>query len=396
MADIPLMPLAGINNVAEDAALQRGGDAARLYVRDAVNVDLTPAGKAELRPGVRRVTDMSYRNLWQSPLHRDAFATLGDQWGRVDPLTWSHEPLATVGEGPVSHVVLNNLVCVAGQAGIFTFDGAKAQRLTLDTPAAPLALAGEGSLTEGTYGVAVAWLRGALESAPSAIKSVAVPDNGSLEITLPLCLDASVTGVRLYLTRPNGGELAREQDYALGTPTILVRVPPKLGAPAQFQHLSLMPTGLYLAYWRGRLLTAKGNVLRFSEALAYHLHNERHGFVQMPQRITFVLPVDGGIWIGQVDHVAFLSGSSPDQLSMVRKTARAPVPGSAILVDADTLGGELSQGGGATAVWLAENGYVAGTATGQVIELQAGALRGIAGQSGTSVVLDRRLLTAVT
>lgn len=391
-----LLPLAGMNNVAEDAALQRGGDAARLYVRDAVNVDLTPAGKAELRPGVRRVTDAPYRNLWQSPLHRDTFATLGDQWGRVDPAAWSHEPLATVGDGPVSHVVLNNLVCVSGQAGIFTFDGANAQRLTLDTPAAPLVLAGEGSLTEGTYGVAVAWLRGALESAPSAIKSVPVPDNGALEITLPLCLDTTVTGVRLYLTRPNGGELAREQDYALGTPTILVRVPPKLGAPAQFQHLSPMPTGLYLAYWRGRLLTAKGNVLRFSEALAYHLHNERHGFVQMPQRITFVLPVDGGIWIGQVDHVAFLAGSSPAELSMVRKTARPPVPGSAILVDSDTLGGELSQGGGATAIWLAENGYVAGTAAGQVIELQAGALRGIAGQSGTSVVLDRRLLTAVT
>lgn len=396
MADIPLMPLAGINNVAEDAALQRGGDAARLYVRDAVNVDLTPAGKAELRPGVRRVTEWPYRNLWQSPLHRDAFATLGDQWGRVDPFTWSHEPLATVGDGPVSHVVLNNLVCVAGRAGIFTFDGARAQRLTLDTPAAPLVLVGEGSLDAGAYGVAVAWLRGSLESAPSPIKTVHVPASGALEITLPLCLDTTVTGVRLYLTRPNGGELAREQDYALGTPTILVRVPPKLGAPAQFQHLSPMPTGLYLAYWRGRLLTAKGNVLRFSEALAYHLHNERHGFVQMPQRITFVLPVDGGIWIGQVDHVAFLAGSSPDQLSMVRKTARAPVPGSAILVDSDTLGGELSQGGGATAIWLAENGYVAGTAAGQVVELQAGALRGIAGQSGTSVVLDRRLLTAVT
>jgi len=396
MADIPLMPLAGINNVAEDAALQRGGDAARLYVRDAVNVDLTPAGKAELRPGVRRVTDAPYRHLWQSPLHRDTFATLGDQWVRVDPATWSHEPLATLGEGPVSHVVLNNLVCVAGKAGIFTYDGATAQRLTLDTPAAPLVLVGEGSLDAGAYGVAVAWLRGSLESAPSAITTVHVPASGALEITLPLCLDTTVTGVRLYLTRPNGGELAREQDYALDAATIMVRVPPKLGAPAQFQHLSPMPTGLYLAYWRGRLLTAKANVLRFSEALAYHLHNERHGFVQMPQRITFVLPVDGGIWVGQVDHVAFLAGSSPDQLSMVRKTARAPVPGSAILVDSDTIGGELSQGGGATAIWLAENGYVAGTGSGQVVELQAGALRGIAGQSGTSVVLDRRLLTAVT
>lgn len=395
MADIPLLPLAGINNVAEEAALQRGGESPRLYVRDAVNVDLTPAGKAELRAGVRRVSDMPYRNLWQSPLHGDTFATLGDHWVKVDPLAWSSEELARAGEGPVSHVVLNNLVCAAGPAGIFTFDGAVAQRLTLDTPPAPLVLIGEGSLDAGAYGVSVAWLRGPLESAPSAITTVQVPDGGALEITLPMSFDASVTGARLYLTQPNGGELAREQDYPLSNPTIFVRVAPKLGAPAQFQHLSPMPTGLYLAYWRGRLLTAKGNVLRFSEALAYHLHSERHGFVQLPQRITFVLPVDGGIWVGQVDHVAFLAGSSPDQLAMSRKTARAPVPGSAILVDADTLGGELSQGGGATAVWLAENGYVAGTATGQVIELQAGALRGIAGQSGTSVVLDRRLLTAV-
>ncbi len=394
MADIPLVPVAGINNVAEDAALQRGGESPRLYVRDAVNVDLTPAGKAELRAGVRRVSDTPYRNLWQSPLHGDTFATLGDQWGRVDPLTWSHEPLAIVGEGPVSHVVLNNLVCVAGPAGIFTFDGAKAQRLTLDTPPAPLVLVGEGSLSEGGYGVAVAWLRGSLESAPSRLATVHVPNGGSLEITLPLSLDATVTGARLYLTKPNGGELLREQDYPPAG-TIAVRVAPSLGAPAQFQHLSPMPTGLYLAYWRGRLLTAKGNVLRFSEALAYHLHSERHGFLQMPQRITFVLPVDGGIWVGQVDHVVFLAGSSPDQLAISRKTAKAPMPGSAILVDADALGGELSQSGRATAVWLADNGYVAGTADGAVVELQAGALRGIAGQAGTTVVLDRRLLTIV-
>ena len=396
MADIPLMPLAGINNVAEDAALQRGGDAARLYVRDAVNVDLTPAGKAELRPGVRRVTEWPYRNLWQSPLHRDAFATLGDQWGRVDPFTWSHEPLATVGEGPVSHVVLNNLVCVAGRAGIFTFDGARAQRLTLDTPAAPLVLVGEGSLDAGAYGVAVAWLRGSLESAPSPIKTVHVPASGALEITLPLCLDTTVTGVRLYLTRPNGGELAREQDYALGTPTILVRVPPKLGAPAQFQHLSPMPTGLYLAYWRGRLLTAKGNVLRFSEALAYHLHNERYGFIQMPQRITFVQPVEGGIWVGQVDHVAFLQGASPDSLSVIRKASAGPVPGSAILVPADVVGTNLAGGGSPVAVWLAENGYVAGTSEGGLVEIHSNVMRGITASAGTSVVLDRRMLTAVT
>lgn len=396
MVEIPLMPLAGMNNVAEDPALQIVGNAPRLYVREALNVNVTPQGKAELRKGVRRVTDTVYRNLWQSPLHGDTFGTLGDSWVRVDPLTWSHEVLATVGEGPVSHVVLNNQVCVAAPAGIFTFDGTTAQRLTLDTPAAPLVLLGDGSLSEGTYGVAVAWLRGDVESALSPVTSRDVPEGGRLEISLPMSFDPSVTGARLYLTRQNGGELLRAGDHSLSVPTILVPLLPDLGRAAEFRHLSPMPAGKFLKYWRGRLLTATRNVLRWSEPLAYHLHDERHGFVLLPQRITFVQPVDGGIWVGQVDHVVFLEGSSPDSLSVTRKTSQAPVPGSAILVKADALGGEMSQGGSATAVWLAENGYVAGTASGQMVELHAGALRGIIGQAGTSVVLDRRIVTIVT
>ena len=92
--DTPIMPLAGINNVGEDAALQ--GE--RLFVRDALNVNVTQAGKAEVRPGARLVTAQRYRNLWQSPLHGDTFATLGADWVKVDPSTWLHRVLAAVGE----------------------------------------------------------------------------------------------------------------------------------------------------------------------------------------------------------------------------------------------------------------------------------------------------------
>lgn len=396
MADIPLMPLAGMNNTAEEAALMRGGDAPAMYARDVVNIDVSPAGKAMLRGGVDRVSTLPIRELWQSPLHKDTFGVVGGQWGRVDPVAWSHDPMVEVGTGYVSHEVLNNLVCVAGTAGIFTFDGNTVQRLTIENPASPLAVAGAGSMAAGVYGVAVAWLRGSIESAPSAIAFVDVPDSGGVQVTLPMCLDASVTGARLYMTRQNGGELARAGDYRLDSMTIDIPLLPTLGAPPQFLNKSPMPTGQYLKYWRGRLLTARANVLRFSEAMAYHLHDERHGFVQMPQRITFVEPVDGGIWVGQVDHVAFLEGATPDELVMQRKTARAPVAGSSIQVLADTVGGDLSQGGSTTALWLAENGYVAGTAAGQIVELQSGVIKGVTASNGTSVVLDRRVLTAVT
>ncbi len=395
MTSMKLTPLYGINNVDEDAALKRGGDNPRVYLRDAINVDITPAGKASLRIGTQRVTETLFRNLWQSPLHKDTFGTVGADWVKVDPTTWSTETLAVIGEGDVSHEVINNNVCVAGPSGLFTFNGATVERLTIDTPSQPFVLTSSGSLTAGTYGIAIAWLRGTLESATSSMANVEAVANSALDITLPTCLDTTITGVRVYLTKPNGSELCVAGDYSLSNPTINITLLPMLGRVTQFRYFSPMPTGKYLKYWRGRLLTAKANILRFSEPLAYHLHDERHGFVQMPQRITFVIPVDGGIWVGQVDHVVFLQGTQPNDLVLIRRTAKAPVANSAILVDSDTVGSEVSQGGGATALWLAENGYVLGTASGQIIELQAGVMSGITAKSATSVVLDRKLLTAV-
>ena len=394
--EIPLLPMAGINNVAEDAALQRGGDAPQLYVRDAVNVDITETGLPQLRSGVRSVTTAAYRNLWQSPLHGDVFGTLGNQWVRVDPTSWTHEALATIGEGDVSHEVLNNRVVVSGPAGLFVFDGSSAQRLTFDSAAPPMVAAlGGGSLAAGTYGAAVAWLRGDLESQTSEATFVEVGEGGLLRVAFPLCMDPSVTGVRLYLTRQDGGELARAGDYPANADPVDVPLLPELGRPAQFRHLSPMPAGAFLRYWRGRLLTVRLNVLRWSEAMGYHLHDERHGFLQMPQRITFIEPVEGGIWIGQVDHVAFLEGATPEGFSVRRLASRAPVPRSSIRAPAEAVGA-AAEGGREVAVWLAENGYVLGTASGTMIEFQAGALKGITSLYGSSVLAGRRIITAVS
>lgn len=397
MKPVSIYPLAGIDNAsARDDALQVRGKAPHNFLRDAVNVDISGTGRASMRPGLRKVSGAALANLWQSTLHRDTFATLGDQWVKVEVRTWDIQPLATVGDGPVSHLVLNGAVLTAGPAGIFKYDGTAAQRFTLDAPPAPMviSLPGAGSLESGTYGVAVAWLRGATESPLSAITHSTVDASSALAVTLPLCMDSTVTHARLYLTRKSGGELLRGEDYPISTAYVELPLLPKLGAPPPFQHKEPMPTGEYLSYWRGRLLTARANVLRFSEALAYHVHDPRHGFVQMPQRITFVHPTDGGIWVGQVDHVAFLAGSALGDLLLYRKTAKAPVPGSAIALDAEDAG-DVAGGGGAVVAWLAENGFALGAPDGSVVEKHDGRLHAIAGSRGSSAALAGRLTTAI-
>jgi hypothetical protein len=52
--------------------------------------------------------------------------------------------------------------------------------------------------------------------------------------------------------------------------------------------------------------------------------------------------------------------------------------------------------GDGAALWLAGNGYVVGTASGELVELQRGVMDGIAGNAGTSVELERRIVTAVS
>ena len=83
-------------------------------------------------------------------------------------------------------------------------------------------------------------------------------------------------------------------------------------------------------------------------------------------------------------------------MSFQAKTAHAPVPDSAIEIDNNDIGSDISQGGNTTALWLAENGYILGTSSGQIIELQAGILKGVTAKSGRSVRLGRRVTTIVT
>lgn len=394
MKSFSLYPLAGIDQISNDEALQGRGKAPYLYVRDAVNVNITPTGQAAIRSGARLATAQPYASLWQSPLHGDTFGTLGGQWGRVNVADWSFEPLLEVGPGPVWHGLLNNEVLASTQRGLVRFNGARAQLLAIPVPGAPVLNVVDGSLDAGAYSVCVSWLRDGLESPPSAMGTVTVEQGNGIAATLPWCMEPDVTHARLYITRAGGGVFGRGEDYPIATTSVVLPTLPTIGSPPAFQHMSSMPCGRYLAYWRGRLVVATANVLRFSQAMAYHIHDERHDFVQLPQRITFVQPVDSGLWVGQYDHVLFLRGASPDELALERKQSAPPVPGTAMTAPASMLG-ELGAGGADGAIWLSRKGYVLGSASGAVQEVHAKRLNAVQGVAGSTALHGMRFVTVV-
>lgn len=407
MAGLKLFPIAGMNNVSGDDALQRGGDAPKLFVRDALNVDISDTGRIALRKGAVQVSASNFKNIWQSPLHKDVFATLEGQLVKINTSNWNYEILTDIEDELVRFEIVNNQIFIASSSKIFTFNGQTIQNLSIDTPASPLvSIIDGGNLRAGSYNIAISWLRGQLESGLSQFSALEILKNNksgsydegfsSIQLNFPYCLDASVTAVRVYITERNGTELLHYADFSIQALSTIVSNLDQLGMKARFDGLSPMPSGKFMKYWQGRLLTADKNILRFSEPLAYHLHDERFGFVMMPQKITFVLPVDTGIWIGQVTHVVFLTGTNPANMTFQQKTAHPPVTDSAIALESNDIGSDISQGGNTTALWLAENGYILGTSNGQIIELQAGVLKGITAKSGRSVSLGRRITTIVT
>ena len=388
MASQSFMPCFGIDNTSEDAAMVQGGREPFVYVRDANNVNITPAGKIEMIASGGKVTGQPYKHLWQSPLHKDVFAMLGDDLVKVNA-DWTHDRLMNIGGGHVVYEVLNNHVIAAGKNGLFVYDGQTCQPLTIDKPPMPIAYGGIDS-SKQTRSIAISWLRGSMESSLSDY----VTAGAEVDVVLPLVTDPTVTGVNVYSTSLGGTDMQLAGAAMRDATSFTITQEHKLGMAAQFAHLSPMPTGKYLCYWRGRLITATANVIRFSEPLAYHLHDERHGFIQTSQRITFIQPVTGGLWVGQVDHVIFIQGSQPDDLNITIKSSDAPIPNSAIQIGSAEIG-EIADGGDQVIVWLAANGYVAGNSAGQIVEYQARHINNVTANSGTTVRLARRLLTAV-
>ena len=388
-----MTPITGMDVRSEDAELWRTDQSGpALRVRDARNVDITPDGRLRMRSGWRKVSGAPYRDLWQNPAHGDLFARLEDHWVRITDLAGGqHNVIAEAGPGAYAHALLNNQVLMACHGGVWVFDGAQASLLGLRRPAGPVLDVSAGSLPAGRYGVCVAWVRGALESGTSEAVFVDVPDGSAITVTPPLCLEPGVTAVRIYVTAPNGGDFGLAAEVPVGANETFAL--PVSGRPPMFPSMEPMPGGAFLQVWRGRIVTARANVLRFSQPLAYHVHDPIRDHVTMPQRITFMVAMPGGLWVGQRDRVVFLAGDRPAALQVLTRYTGAPVPGSATLALPGDLSGEL--GMSELAVWLSEYGYVAGTATGEAINLQKTALHGLSGASGSSVVFGQRAYTAV-
>lgn len=378
----------GIDNKSDITSLKADDRGRVIALRDAVNVDIDRNGGVDRRSGPRLVLPLpGLHSLWTGA--RGTFAVAGGQLYAITPQA-ARQLGALNSDDPCSFDALNDATVVSNRTTLIEVRGDVVRPVALPRGAMPaLAAAAAGGLSGGRYSVAVSYIRGDQEGALSSAQLLVLADGQGIQLQ-GIQWPTGVDRLRVYRTELGGEVLYHCTDIPAGMPSYLVGND-QLGRVATTQFLAPMPPGDFVQLWRGRLLLARGRTLVFSEPLNYGLTSPRHGFVQFPSRITMVVGVQGGVYVGTRDGVVFLRGAKPGEWSREEKTTEAPVPRCSAAIDGDLLPASYQLVGQLVATWLGPSGFVLGSADGQLIQPQADRLAVDGAVAGTMAAHGRRI-----
>ena len=227
-----------------------------------------------------------------------------------------------------------------------------------------------GELYPGDYQYQLTYVRlsDGLEGGPIYSNPVPVPDGGVLLTGLPM-LDGHK--INVYLTSHNG-----EQAYLAGSTFTssfsYLGKNDALVLPCRTDNLRPAPAGTVTAFWRGRVLVAVGPVLYASKTNGWESFDFRRDFKQFSAPITLIQPVDGGVFVGTEQELAFLAGAEFDKLAYVRVLDGPTVLGSGVAVRGELVQRGQGIGQGAAMLCIAARGIVAGFSDGGIARMTEG------------------------
>lgn len=361
-----LQNFTGINNVQDREEL-KGTE-----LTMASNVDIDISGTAGRRAGYAQASATQHANVWQAS-GGFVLATRGAAGDLVN-VTANTVLLAALGNTrlwycalPDGRTAYNNGV----SKGIVNAAGTAATAWGVPIPAGVGAFADTaGNLVAGTYQYALTHTRLAdgAESGPAYAAPVQIALGGLGLTALPV-LAGHRTNV--YLTSAGG----KERFFAGSTVNAVFTFTGKnkdLALPCRTEFLTLPPAGKLLAFWRGRVLVAVGKVLFASRPHSWELFDLARDYKMFSANITLVQPVNGGIWVGTEQELAFLAGDAWDKLQREVKVNGPVVLGSGCTVPGGYLlkndeSGDRADGD--CMVCIADGWLVGGTDKGELLPM---------------------------
>jgi len=352
----------GINNVQPAHRLEQDQTGSALSV--ATDLDIGLSGELKRRSGYVETLDTCHKNLHQANGFMLATVDGGDLIS-MDSSGGSRVTLyPSLGSARVWYCNLPDGRTTFSNGSICGItDGVTATKWGVPAPASVGAMTDVvGLLDPGEYQYMLTYVRDSdgLEGGPIYSTLFTLALGGVVLTGLPILAGHSIN---VYLG---------DGFYAGNTTNSAFSYTGKndaLALPCRTANLDPAPVGTVMAFWRSRVLTAVGNVLYASRPFQLEHFDFRRDFKQFSAPITLIQPVDGGVFVGTAEELAFLGGTSFDGMSYRQAVVGSVVLGSGVSVRGDLIN---QSGSGSAMVCIANGVLVAGLADGGVIRMSEG------------------------
>ena len=345
-------------------------------VADAVNGVLVKGGTFVRREGETLVVADDMHSLWT---HGGiTYAVRGATLGTTDIVS-GVPTFAPIGDLlaslPVSYEVLNGEIVLSNTAGMFRLTDGALIPLGVEMPGAFTVIPQDaGGLAAGKYGVTLSYvLASGEEGGMSSTVFVNAEAGQGLWVSLPTPIEAATARINIYCTSANGSELRFATSVPAGAWGTVISADTKLGDIPDNQYLARLPSGRFIGLWQGRLLSARGHALYWSEPMRYGLYNPVNNFVQFENEIGFIGTMPGGIFVGTLDGVYFLAGATPSEWKLTKVDLDTPMLGGCLRVSVEAFNKEeelFPAGTDYVIAWLGGGGFHFGLPSGDVVRPQ--------------------------
>lgn len=362
----------GIDLLSDETSLPKGA------VRGAQNVEFNRSGGFRRRAGYSLgVSGVGFHSVYTAQQRHTMYACQNLSLGTVSFAPMAFTPSFTLNSAdPVEWSEHNGNVFFSNRttAGWIPSGSTTPRPLGVATPSGPtLAAATVGALLAGTYMAAISLVDERSEESPlSPWAQIKLNAQGGIVFSnLPIISNYTV---RLWCS-PRDGDvlyLAAEFPAAL-TQYLLGNFDPR--TPADHDLYQQTPPGDFCRAFGARLYTAIGDTLSFSQPYRFGQHSRHTGYVQFNGDITFIEPLEGGIYVGAGSRVWFLAGASPKKAEQKMVSTCRATPHSSQLVPGEHFSEKTIGTSDPVAVWLSTSGFAVGTPSGGVVELQPDRVR---------------------
>ena len=367
-ADIIELPrFLGENNRLPDSEL-RSQDG--VYVRQAVNVDLTNRGTFERRDGYARIIE----SIRASSLYSNSDRCFYLDNGTLYELKLNSEQNLEKVALKTGFRLEAKLTYCTTPLGVYFSDGETLYRIagnrvvTVTTVRAqpPILKTTEGSLKPGRYMFAVTWVdENGTESPPSHYEMIELGEPMGIEV---LASPPSGFSYNVYASPLNSSTMYLQTTSKF---TAIIRNNSKQIGSSTDRSL---PAGELLAYANGRLLSAKGQYLYYSEPFNLEECDLVSGYISFAEPITVLMATENGIYVA-ADKTWFLEGRSITEL-----TFKEVLPYGGVF-------GTACRGKDGEYCWMSPFGFVKANSLGEVENVQVGKVGVVPCTRGNSIFI---------